>query len=146
MVHAADVPPHIIILRHCDLHGVGMAVTIPLPALEVAQGWGTGLGQEGLLIHNTPGFLPWEPSAASGALKAGPGVLKESGHPRTGHSGPPGLSMGSSRDWSGFPRTGHRGPQGLEWLSRGLGLVVPKKLGLGSLRICQGAGILEGQA
>lgn len=38
VVHAADIPPHIIVLRHCDLHGVGMAVTTLLPALGRAQG------------------------------------------------------------------------------------------------------------
>lgn len=33
VVHAANIPAHVVILRHCDLHRVGMAVTIPLPTL-----------------------------------------------------------------------------------------------------------------
>lgn len=44
VVHAANIPPHIIVLRHCDLQGVGMAVTTPLPTLGMAQGQGTGMG------------------------------------------------------------------------------------------------------
>lgn len=71
VVHAADIPPHVIVLRHRDLHRVGMAVTILLPTLGVAWGQGAGLGQEGLLTHNLHGLLPWEPSVASGALRVG---------------------------------------------------------------------------
>lgn len=33
VVHAANIPPHIIILGHCDLYRVSVAVTIPLPTL-----------------------------------------------------------------------------------------------------------------
>lgn len=103
MVHAADVPPHIIILGHRDLHGVGTAVTILLPNL-----WGGhSSGQEGLLTHIPPGSLPQEPSAASGALRAGHGVPKELGYMWAGHRGPPGLRLES-------PRCGHEVPEGLE--------------------------------
>lgn len=47
VVHAADIPPHVIVLRHCDLHRVGTAVTIPLPTLGVAQGWAQVWGNRG---------------------------------------------------------------------------------------------------
>lgn len=38
VVHAASVPPHVIVLGHRDLHRMGMAVTVPLPTLRVTQG------------------------------------------------------------------------------------------------------------
>lgn len=58
VVHAADIPPHIIILGHCDLQGMGTDVPTPLPTFGVAQGQGTVPGQEGLLTHIPPGSLP----------------------------------------------------------------------------------------
>lgn len=51
VVHGADIPPHVVVLGHRDLHGVGTAVTSPLspPCCPpgVAQGWAQHRGKRG---------------------------------------------------------------------------------------------------
>lgn len=132
VVHAANVPPHIIILGHRDLHRVGTAVTIPLPTLRVTQGWGTALGQEGIPDVGTDPHpshsLPQELSAASGTLRAGQKVPKELGYLRNGHTGPPKIQTEVPKTWIWSlqgPGVASQGVDvGMEWLSQGLGLGV----------------------